>query len=81
MGKKSTNFKTTKLCSDDVYFFVPNIVQSTLFIEQHSLFVARDNNKWNQTYFYKSFVRFTTCQHFFSVVHYTPLGGPYYPKT
>ena len=28
-----------------VYFFVPNIVQSTLFSEQHSLFDARDINK------------------------------------
>ena len=42
--------------SGDVYVFVPNIVQSTLFSEQHSLFDARDNNKSNQTYFYKNLV-------------------------
>ena len=39
--------------SDDVYIFVPNIVQSTLFSEQHSLFDARVNSKSNQTYFYE----------------------------
>ena len=46
--------------SGDVYFFVPNIVQSTLFSEQHSLCDARDIKKSNQTYFYKNSVRFTT---------------------
>ena len=57
--------------SGDVYFFVQNIVQLTLFSEQHSLFDARDNNKSNQTYFYKSSVRFTTAAFLFS--------GPFYP--
>ena len=38
--------------SGDVYCFVPNIVKSTLFSEQLSLFDPRDNNKSNQTYFY-----------------------------
>ena len=31
--------------SGDVYCFVPNIVKSTLFSEQLSLFDPRDNNK------------------------------------
>ena len=58
--------------SGDVYFFVPNIVQSTLFSEQLSLFDPRDNNKSNQTYFYKSSVRFTTASAFL-------FSGPFYP--
>ena len=60
--------------SGDVCCFAPNIVKSTLFSEQLSLFDPRDNNKSNQTYFYKSSVKFTTPQHFFSVVHFTPVG-------
>ena len=58
--------------SGDVYFFVPNIVHSTLFSEQHSLFDPRDNNKSNQTYFYKNSVRFTTASAFL-------VSGPFYP--
>ena len=58
--------------SGDVYFFVPNIVHSILFCEQHSLIDARDNNKSNQTYFYKNSVRFTTASAFL-------FSGPFYP--
>ena len=60
--------------SCDVHLFVANIVQSTLFSEQHSLFDARDNNKANQIYFYRRSVRFTTASvfHFFLIVHLTP---------
>ena len=61
------------ILSDNVYFFIPNIVQSTLFSEQHPLFDARDNNKSNQTYFYKSSVRFTTASAF-------PFSCPFYPN-
>ena len=58
--------------SGDVYFFVPDIVQSNLFSKQHSLFAARDNNKSKQTYFYKSSVTFTTASAFL-------FSGPFYP--
>ena len=59
--------------SGDVYFFVPNIVKTTLFSEQLSLFDPRDNNKSNQTYFYKSSVRFMTAT---AVL----FSGPFYPS-
>ena len=59
--------------SGDVYCFVPNIFKSTLFSEQLSLFDPRDNNKSNQTYFYKSPVRFTTATAFL-------FSGPFYPS-
>ena len=59
--------------SGDVYCFVPNIVKSTLFSEQLSLFDPRDNNKSNQTYFYKSSVRFTTATAFL-------FSGSFYPS-
>ena len=55
-----------------MYFFIPDIVQSTLFSKQHSLFEARDNNKSNKTYFYKGSVRFTTASAFL-------FSGPLYP--
>ena len=58
--------------SGDVYFFVPNIVQSTLFSEQLSLFDARGNNESNQTYLFKSSIRFTTATAFL-------FSGPFYP--
>ena len=57
----------------DVYFFVPNIVKSTLFSEQLALFDPRDNNKSNQTYFYESSVRFTTVTAFL-------FSSPFYPS-
>ena len=59
--------------SGDVYCFVPNIVKSTLFSEQLSLFDPRVNNKSNQIYFYKSSVRFTTVTAFL-------FSGPFYPS-
>ena len=55
-----------------VYFFAPNIVQSTLYSEQHSLFDVRDINKTKHTYFYKSSVRFTEVSAFLLMVHITP---------
>ena len=51
-------------------FYVQNVVQSTLFSKQFSLFDTRDNDKSNQTLFYKSF-RFTT-------VSACNLGVPFY---
>ena len=57
--------------SGDVYFFVSNIIRSTLISEQHSLFDARDNSKSNQTYFYKSSIRFMTASAFL-------FSGPFY---
>ena len=53
-------------------FFVPNIVQPTLFSDLHSLFDARDNNKSNQRYFYKGSVRLTTASAFL-------FSRPFYP--
>ena len=63
-----------------VYFFAPNIVESTLYSKQHSLFDARHINESKHTYFYKSSVRFTAMSAFLLVVHFTQYGGPYCPK-
>ena len=57
-----------------VYFFVPNIVQSTLYSEQHSSFDARDINKSKHTYFYKISVRFMAVSAFLLVGQFTPVG-------
>ena len=86
MGETSTNFKITKLRSFFLPYlgmctFSPNIVQSTLYSERHTLFDARDINKSKHTYFYKSSVRFTAVSAFLLAVHFTPVGWSILPQS
>ena len=60
--------------SGDVYFFVPNIVKSTLLSEQLSLFDPETITNQTKPISIRVQSDLRQRQHFFSVVHFTQVG-------